>query len=263
MSVSLDISDHIATVTIDRPPVNALSAETMRQMTQVFRQIDDSRDAHVAVLRATGDKVFCAGADIKDSERRYSSFEPAEGDSALDTVDAGRVARDCFMSVYDCAVPVISSVHGVTLGAGLALIACTDIIVASERATFGLPEITVGVLGGGRFLQRLVGVPKMRSMFFTGRQISAGEMHRLGAIEQVTPHAELAEVTMEFAREIAGKSPIGVRLGKQSLNRAEHLSVPDGYRVEQDYTSRVSRFADSNEARNAWREKRSPEWSWQ
>jgi enoyl-CoA hydratase len=262
MPVHVEVADHIATVTLDRPPVNALSADAMRELTAAFRSFDEDRDVHVAILRSTGEKVFCAGADIKDSERRYSLRESSDADSAADVVDPGKVARDCFMAALDAAVPIISAVHGVTLGAGLALVACTDIIIAAEEATFGLPEINVGVLGGGRFLQRLVGVPKMRSMFFTGRPVSAQEMEDAGALAAVVPRAELIDRATVLAREIASKSPIGIRLGKQSLNRVESLSVAEGYRVEQDYTARVSTFDDAREARNAWREKREPQWGW-
>lgn len=261
MTVHVDISERIATVTLDRPPVNALSAETMRELTSVFRELDGDRRVSVIVLRATGEKVFCAGADINDSERRYAEGASADT-AATDLIDPGRVARECFMAVYECSVPVISAVQGFALGAGLALIACTDIIIASERARFGLPEITVGVLGGGRFLQRLVGVAKMRAMFFTGRQVDAAELYRLGAIEQVVDHDRLEEVALEYAREIAGKSPIGLRLGKISITRAESLSVPDGYRLEQDYTAKVSGYEDAREARDSWREKREPDWKW-
>lgn len=263
MSLDVDIADRIATVTLNRPPVNALDAEMMREITITFRKLDGNARVSVIVLRAAGEKVFCAGADINDSERRYTRRETVAGDSATDILDPGRVARDCFMSIFNCTAPVISSIQGAALGAGLSLVACTDILVASDRAQFGLPEITVGALGGGRFVQRLVGVPKMRAMFFTGEPVDAAEMHRLGAIEAVVPHERLSEVTMWYARKVAMKSPIGLRLGKQSVNRAEHLSMLEGYRVEQDYTSKVSTFDDAREARNAWREKRDPVWRWQ
>ncbi|MCW2747888.1 MAG: putative enoyl-CoA hydratase [Nocardioidaceae bacterium] len=262
MSVHVDIKNHIATVTLDRPPVNALSVDAMEAITRAFNEISRSREAHVAVLAAAGDKVFCAGADFKDSERRYSSTESNDDVSPVDLLDKGRVVRECFNAIHHAEVPVIASVHGAALGSGLGMVAASDIIIASERATFGLPEINVGVMGGGRYLQRMVGVYKMRTMFFTGRPISADEMYRMGAVERVVKHEDLADATAELAEELASKSPTALRLGKQSLNRAESLSVEEGYRVEQEYTARATSFKDSKEARDSFREKRTPSWTW-
>ncbi|MCU1514020.1 MAG: putative enoyl-CoA hydratase [Microbacteriaceae bacterium] len=262
MPVTVDISDHIATITIDQPPVNALGSQISRELTEAFFEIGAGKEAHVAVLRASGEKIFSAGADIKETERRYALKEASPEESAYNLVDPGTTPRNLFMAAFDCPVPIISSVQGICLGAGLALIACTDIIIASERATFGLPEMGVGVLGGGRFLQRLVGVPKMRRMFYTSETVTADEMYRLGALDSVVEHETLEEKTRELALKIASKSPIGLRLGKLSLNRAEHLSLADGYRIEQDYTGKASGFKDSAEARNSWREKREPNWTW-
>ena len=262
MPVNVDISENIAWVTIDQPPVNALGSAISRELTQVFRDLGAGKDAHVIVLRSSGEKIFSAGADIKESERRYTLKESSPDETAYDLIDPGTTPRNLFMAAFDCPLPIISSVQGTCLGAGLALVACTDIVIASERATFGLPEMGVGVLGGGRFLQRLVGVPKMRRMFFTSETVTADEMYRIGALDSVVPHEQLEEKTRELALKIASKSPIGLRLGKISINRAEHLSIADGYRIEQDYTGKVSTYKDSAEARNAWREKRAPKWTW-
>lgn len=262
MSVHVDIADRIATVTLERPPVNALSVDAMQDLTRVFDELSAGREASVAILRSAGSNIFCAGADFRDSERRYASGEVDMSESARNTLDKGRVVRECFSSILHAEMPVIASVHGAALGSGLSLVAASDIVIASEKASFGLPEINVGVMGGGRYLQRMVGPYKTRYMFYTGKTITAAEMYRLGAVEQVVEHDELDGAVMSLATELASKSPIALRLGKQSLNRAESMAVEDGYRTEQDYTLRVTGFNDSREARDSFREKRDPQWTW-
>jgi enoyl-CoA hydratase len=262
MPITVEVEDRIATVTLENPPVNALTVADLRELTVTFAALGAGRDASVAVLRSSGSKVFCAGADFRDSERRYATGQVDRSESARETLDKGRVVRECFSAILHAEMPVVASVHGAALGSGLSLVAASDIVIASSDATFGLPEINVGVLGGGSYLHRMVGTHKTRHAYFTGRPITAHEMHRLGAVEQVVPAGALDDVVAALAHELAAKSPIALRLGKQSLNRSEALWVEDGYRVEQDYTLRLSGFEDSREARNAFREKRAPDWTW-
>ena len=257
-NVRLEIADRIATVTLDRPPVNALDAVTFRELTQVFQDLGRTREASVVIFTAAGERIFCGGVDLKDSVRRHAR-ELAEGDTTVDLLDPGALPRDCFNAVLDCPLPVIAAVNGMAIGAGVPLVSCCDIIVAAEHATFSVPEIKAGVLGGARHLQRLVGTYKTRRMFFTGEPVSAQEFYRLGAVEQVVPGAQLMDAARRLAGEIA---TMGLRLAKESMNRAEELPLKDGYRVEQDYTGRITRYADSAEAREAYRGKRAPNWSW-
>jgi enoyl-CoA hydratase len=186
----------------------------------------------------------------------------AEGDSAVDLVDAGRVVRECFWSVLDCPLPVIGAINGAAVGAGLALVGSCDIIIASERARFAVTEINAGVLGGARHLQRLIGTYKTRRMFFTGEFVSAEEFYRLGVVEAVVPPDQLLSESRALAGTIARKSPIGLRLAKESMNRVEDMGLKEGYRLEQDYTNRLTRYRDSAEARTAYLEKRDPVWTW-
>jgi enoyl-CoA hydratase len=260
--VSVEVADLVATVTLRRPPVNALSAPMMREIAQVFASLGRGTDAAVAILTADGEKIFCAGADIGESDRRYNRRELLPSESVADLVDPGDVVRDCFFSISSGGLPVIAAVNGLALGAGVALVASCDVVVASEKAAFGLPEIDVGVLGGGRHLQRMVGPYKTRKMFYTGEFVGAEEFQRLGAVEKVVPAGDLMAEARALADVIATKSPIGLRLAKESLNRVEDLGLKDGYRLEQDYTGRITRYQDSAEARRAYLEKRDPEWTW-
>jgi enoyl-CoA hydratase len=157
---------------------------------------------------------------------------------------------------------VIGAINGAAVGAGLCLVASCDILIASDRARFALTEINAGVLGGARHLQRLIGPYKTRRMFFTGEFVQAEEFYRLGAVEAVVPPDELMSTARELASKIAAKSPIGLRLAKESMNRVEDMPLKEGYRLEQDYTSRVTRYNDSAEARKAYLEKREPVWTW-
>jgi enoyl-CoA hydratase len=265
--VRIEVHDRIAVVTLDRPPVNSLDEQTFLEIAEAFDGLSRGRDATVAVLTAAGDRAFCAGVDLRDSPRRHRPDGRREdGGPKVDArfqVDAGRVVRDSFDAVYECGVPVIAAVGGPAIGAGLALVACCDLIVASTEATFALTEISVGVLGGVRHAQRMVGPYFAKRMFLTGEAATAEEVYARGAIESVVAPDQLLPAAMALATTIASKSPIAVRLIKESANRVEDLPLQIGYRTEQDYTTRIRRFADSDEARVAYLEKRSPDFRWE
>jgi enoyl-CoA hydratase len=266
-NVKIDIHDHVAVVTLDRPPVNALDYQTFSEIAEAFTSLGEGREAHVAIFRAEGEKAFCSGVDLVDSPKRYRPDGRREeggprGDAG-DQLDPGRIVRRCFDSIYDCAIPVIAAVDSKAIGAGLVLAACCDLVIASHRASFALTEINVGVLGGVRHTQRFVGPYLARRIFYTGEYISADELYRRGVIEAVTTTEELMPTAMALATTIAAKSPIAIRLAKESANRVEFLPVKEGYRLEQDYTARVKRFADSTEAGLARSQKRDPEYHWE
>jgi len=255
--VRVEIEQHIATVTFDRPPVNAVDAEANRQIRDTFDELGRNRDVRVAIFTGAGDRAFIAGADLK--ARRESPDTPLDPIYGL---DPGRTVREGFWAVYDCPVPVIGAINGAAIGGGLVYASMCDILIASERARFSTTEINVGVLGAGSFLQRMVGPYKARMLFFSGAFVTAQEMYRLGAVEEVVPHERLLPAARVLAAELASKSPIALRLAKESLNRIEHMPLQEAYRTEQDYTLRLRGFEDSREATRAFREKRSPEWKW-
>jgi enoyl-CoA hydratase len=266
-NVRLERHDHVAVVTLDRPPVNALDSATFAELAEVFDSFAHDRSVRAAVLAAAGERVFCAGVDLQDSPRRHRPDGRQEdggpqGDPA-DQVDPGLVVRRCFWGIHDCAVPVVAAVDAPAIGAGVALVASCDLIVASERATFALREINVGVLGGVKHAQRLLGPYLAKRTFLTGDALPASELYRVGAAEPIVAPGDALGAAVALAERIAANSPIAVRLAKESANRVEHLSLQDGYRLEQDYTTRVNRFADSTEARQAFLEKRDAEFGWE
>jgi enoyl-CoA hydratase len=254
----VEVVDHVATVTLDRPPVNAIVTATMVEIAETFTALGDDRDVRVAVFTAAGDRAFMAGVDLRSlGPRDRGADVPARY-----VTDPAAAARDGMWAITDCAVPVIAAVNGPALGAGLAFAACCDVIIAADNATFGTTEINVGLLGASAHLSRLVGRYKARELFFTGETISAAELHRLGAVRSVVPRAQLLDEANTFARTLASKSPIALRLAKESMNRVEWLPLKEAYRTEQEYTARLQTFDDAAEARQAFLEKRDPEWKW-
>jgi enoyl-CoA hydratase len=245
----LDVADGIATVTFDRPPVNAQNARTREELIRVFDAISDRDDVRVAILTGAGN-TFSAGADLK--ERVDMVHEPG------DYVRHNRLVREFFYAVTDCAKPVIAAVNGPAIGAGFVLMLACDIMLASDNAYVAMPEIDVGLAGGARFLMEHVGRSRARLMYLTGRRVSAAELYRLGVIEACPPRAALMDAARDIAREIASKSPLAVRHIKRALNTIEELPVRDAYRFEQSVTVELSRTEDAREAQRAFVEKRKP-----
>ncbi len=243
------IADHIAVVTINNPPVNAMSPAFKAGIQETFDRLSDLPDVRVAVLTGAG-KIFCAGADIK----ARAGMEPQPGDHW----SGSRSARETFHAIMECKKPVICALNGPALGAGLAVAASCDILIASERGSLGLPEINVGLLGGGRHTMRLFGHSLTRRMMFTGYRVPADELYRLGIVEAVYPADELMPAAMAMAREIAAKSPIAMTLAKHALNTIEDMTLRDGYRFEQGMTGELGKYEDSKEAMKAFAEKRAP-----
>ena len=257
--VSVAIADHIAIVTLDRPPVNAITRTTMHEMIAIFHSLGENRDVRVVVFTAFGDRAFMAGVDLQT----VGESSAATATSTRFTTDPASIAREAMWAITDCAVPVIGAINGPALGAGFAFAACCDVLFASDNARFGVTEINVGLLGASAHLSLMVGRHKAREMYFSGEQVSAEEMHRLGAVRAVVPRDQLLGTALAFARQLAEKSPIAMRLAKESMNRVEHLPLKDAYRTEQEYTARLQTFDDAAEARAAFLEKREPTWGWQ
>jgi enoyl-CoA hydratase len=249
--IRLDIADNIAVVTMDAPPVNAQNKQFNLEMAYVFDTISDRSDARVAVLTGAG-KVFSAGADMK---ARGNLGDPGE------KWQHSRRARESYHAIRECQKPVIAALNGPALGAGLAVAASCDILVAAEEASLGLPEIDVGLLGGGKHAQRLFGHSRLRRMMFTGYRVPGPELYRLGIVEACVPREKLMDEAMAIARTIAEKSPAAIRLAKQSLNTIEDMSLRDGYRYEQSMTSQLAEHPHSKEAAAAFLEKRKANFS--
>ena len=244
MTPGLRVSEYdgIAEVAIDRPPVNALARETYRELKETFDSFREREDISAVIFTGTGERAFCGGRDIYDLQQERS------GPQAVDVADPYQITREAFWAVRHCAVPVICAVNGPAVGAGVALVAVSDIAIAVESATFALTEIDVGVLGGASFAQRLVGPAKARRMFFTGERVPAAEVYRLGGIDSVVPRSDLMTEARALAAEIASKSKVAIRMAKASIVRSDTLPLEAAYRTEQDYTRHLSSLPASAEA---------------
>lgn len=230
--VRLDIRDGVARVTMDNPPVNAQSPAFHAEMTATFDRLSDLDEVRVVVLTGAG-RVFSAGADLKAREGRASRGEPGAQWAHL------REGRETYHAVAECVKPVIAALNGPALGAGLAVAASCDILVAAETASLGLPEIDVGVIGGGRHAMRLFGHSLLRRMALTGYRVPATELLRLGVVEAVVPAERLLETAMAMAADIAARPAAATRLGRHILNTVETMSLRDGLRFEQATLARL------------------------
>ena len=259
MPVHVDIADHIAVVTLDNPPVNAMAADW--DIPAVFDALSDDPDVRVAVLTAAGERAFCAGADLRARVRERDG-DGGDPPARVPSGTGNRRVREMFYSIQECAVPVIGAINGPALGGGLAIAASCDYLIASEKATFGLPEIDVGLLGGARhFMRLLTNWGLVRRLHYTAERLDAHEAHRLGMVVQVVPPDQLMDAALADARLIAAKIPLGVRLAKESLHLIENMDVKNGYRFEQTRTAILTRTEDAAEARRAFMERRPPEFT--
>jgi enoyl-CoA hydratase len=200
----------------------------------------------VVVLRSEG-KGFNAGVDIKEMQN-------TEGFAAL--IGANKGCFAAFAAVYDCPVPLIAAVNGFCVGGGIGLAGNADIVIASDDAFFGLPEVDRGALGAATHLARLVPQHKMRAMVYTGATATAAELHAFGSVLQVVPRDQLRDAAFAVAGDIAAKSPTVMRAAKESLNGIDLWDVKRSYRFEQGFTFELNLAGVSDELRDAFVEKR-------
>lgn len=238
------IDNGIAELVFDHPPVNAFDSRGWASIAAELTRLGEHGQVRVIVIRAEG-RGFCAGVDIKELA--------ADGDLI---VAVNRGNYDSFKAVHRNPKPVIIAVHGFVLGGGIGLCGAADILVASDCARFGVPEVDRGAMGGGAHLQRLFPVQKVRHMYFTGEMIDAAEAYRLGAVERVVPREQLREAALSIARRIAAKSPAMIALAKEALTGIEDGNLEDKYRWEQGFTLQAYRSLDSQEARDSFVAKR-------
>jgi enoyl-CoA hydratase len=236
----------IAEVVVDVPPVNALTVDGWFELARVVTEAGRNALVRVVVLRAEG-RGFNAGVDIKEMQH-------TEGFGAL--IGANKGCFAAFAAVYDCPVPVIAAVHGFCVGGGIGLVGNADVIVASDDAFFGLPEVDRGALGAATHLARLVPQHQMRAMVYTGSTATAEQLHAFGSVLRVVPRDQLRDAAFEVAESIAAKSPTVMRAAKESLNGIDLWDVKRSYRFEQGFTFELNLSGVSDELRDAFVEKR-------
>jgi enoyl-CoA hydratase len=232
----------IAEIVVNHPPVNALPVKGWFDLARTLRELGDDPAVRVVILRAEG-RGFNAGVDIKEMQR-------TEGFTAL--IDANRGCFAAFRAVYECAVPVIAAVNGFCVGGGIGLVGNSDVIVASDDATFGLPEVERGALGAATHLSRLVPQHMMRRLFFTAATVDAATLQHFGSVHEVVPRTELDESALRVARDIAAKDTRVIRAAKEALNFIDVQQVNSSYRMEQGFTFELNLAGVSDEHRDAF-----------
>lgn len=246
----VEVEEYVARVTLDRPPVNALSRGIFAVLASTFAELEVRDDVRAVVLTG-GDRVFSAGVDI----RELQSAPPS------DAIPRNTWFQQVFMAIEQGRLPVIAAVNGYALGGGCELIMACDIRVAAEDAFFAVPEINLGGLpgiGGMQRLQRLVGSGKAKQMVLTGDRISAQEAHRVGLIDELAPAGGAIAVATALARRIASRPPLSVQAGKKSLNLGADLPLERAQEIDLRFCGEIAGTEDRAESLRAFLEKRSP-----
>ena len=239
---STALDDGIVEVVVDHPPVNALPVAGWFSLAEAITDAGRDPATRVVVLRAEG-RGFNAGVDIKE-------FQRDSGFTAL--IGANRGCYAAFAAVYDCPVPVVTAVQGFCLGGGIGLAGNSDVVIASEDATFGLPEVDRGALGAATHLSRLVPQHRMRAMVYTSATATAAELHEYGSVLRVVPKEQLRDAALQVAGQIAAKDPTVIRAAKESLNGIDPMDVHRSYRFEQGFTFELNLSGVADKVRESF-----------
>jgi enoyl-CoA hydratase/carnithine racemase len=242
------VADGVATVVMDRPPVNAQNGAFREEITRVFDTLHEAEAVRAVVLTGAG-RVFSAGADLRDRP------DPAAAGAFPRHSRAVRAGFDCVM---ECGKPVIAAVNGPAIGAGCVLALVCDIILVAEDAFMAMTEVEVGLAGGVRHVLRHFGPSDARLFLYTARRLYGPDLLRMRVASACHPKAELLPAAQAMAREIAGKAPLAVAAMKRAFTLCEYLPLHEGYRFEQTQTAALARTEDTREALAAFAEKRRP-----
>lgn len=255
MSVSFTVKDHVARVTIDRPDrMNAVDLATEAELVRIWETIEKDRDVRVVVLTGAGDRAFCTGADMKGGS----------GLSGLDYWAAPRPGGFGGIALRDTLdVPVIARVNGHALGGGMEMVLGCDIVVASDKASFGLPEPRVGRLaldGGIALLTRRIPHVHAMGLLLSGRRIPASEAHALGLVNEVVGHEALDDAVDRWVAQILACAPLSVRAIKAMVRAGEGMSASQAQMLRLPQLVEALQSEDQNEGVAAFQEKRPPDW---
>lgn len=256
MTIHLSIKDHVAKVTIDRPErLNAIDGEAEAALMDAWAQIEGNRDVRVIVLTGSGERAFCVGSDMKKASdatglEYWARPRPGGygGITLRDTLD----------------VPVIARVNGHALGGGMEMVLGCDIVVASENATFGLPEPRVGRLaldGGIAVLARRIPHVHAMGLMLTGRRIPAAEAHSLGLVNEVVALADLDAAVDRWVADILACAPLSVRAAKALVRAGAQMSPKEAQMLRVPQLVEALQTEDQNEGVRAFNEKRAPRWT--
>jgi len=252
--IIFQVENNIATITFNRPKaLNALNQELLSELAQVLDGILENQEIRVLILTGSGEKAFVAGADIT---------ELAQSLDAIQAKHFAEIGHRAINKLQELSIPVIAAVNGFALGGGSEIALACDFIYASEKAKFGLPEITLGLIpgfGGTQRLPRQIGKNMAKEMIFTGKMISASKAYEIGMVNKVLPPESLMEEVLKTANTIASKGKVSIRAAKQAINRGMDVDLATGCKLEIDAFSICMADDDAREGTGAFLEKRQPE----
>lgn len=247
-TLTLDVTDFVATVTITRPPVNAQNNRFREEIAEVIDALGDRTDVRAIVLTGEG-KAFSAGADLTERPTQDPGHYTAHN----------RRVRASFDCLLECPKPIIAAVNGAAIGAGCVTALCCDVIIVSEKGFLQMTEVMVGLAGGVAHVRRHFGESDARMMIYSARRVYGPELYRMNVASACTDPNELLPTAYSLAADIAKASPSAVRAAKKSFQMTEGVSIYEGYRFEQGQTKALSTSEDTAEAMAAFREKRAPD----
>ncbi len=241
MTITSELRDDgIRVVTMEHPPVNALTVQGWFDVAAALAEASADMDTKVVILRAEG-RGFNAGVDIKEMQHT-SGFDALIG--------ANKGCYAAFKAVYECSVPVIAAVNGFCVGGGVGLVGNADCIVASDDAYFGVPEVNQGALGAATHMARLVPPHMLRTLYFTARTIKAVDLVQFGSVLETVPREELMDAALRVATDIASKDTRVIRAAKEALNGIDPVDVNKSYRFEQGFTFELNLAGVADELRD-------------
>lgn len=246
-TLTLEVSDFIATITITRPPVNAQNNRFRMELVEVIDALGDRSDVRAIILTGDG-KAFSAGADLSERPTQDPGHYSAHN----------RRVRASFDCLLECPKPIIAAVNGAAIGAGCVTALCCDILVVSEKGFLQMTEVMVGLAGGVAHVRRHFSESDARLMIYTARRVYGPELAQMNVASACTTPEDLLTTARGIAADIAKASPSAVRAAKKSFQVTEGVSIYEGYRFEQTQTKALSTSEDTAEAMAAFREKRSP-----
>ena len=251
--VRVEVAARVATVTLDRPEaLNAISTELAVDLAEAVEPLATDQGVRAVVLTGAGERAFCVGADLK----QRAGFDDHGWFVQREAFRRG------FAAVRRCPLPTVAAVSGFALGGGTELALSCDLVVAADDATFGLPEVRLGLVpagGGTQLLVRRVGRSVARDLVLTGRRVGADEALRLGLADRVVPRGEALAAAAALAAKIAGNAPTAVRMAKWALEVGGDLPVEAAMEVEDQAWRRAVLSDDRREGIAAWTEQRDPE----
>ena len=250
-TIILEKKERVATITLNRPPMNPLNRKMYEELGQVAEELDADPEVKVVIITGAGEKAFAAGLDVKE----------VEGKSVTDMKDFQAFSRDASAQVAAIEKPVIAALSGLALGGGLELALCCDLRIAAEGTRFGQPEVTLGIIPGGggtQRLPRLIGAARAKELFFTGAMIDAQTALEMGLVNKIVPADKLMEEAVALATTIAAMPAVALKMIKQAVDHGINMDLNSALIYEGESFMLSYTSEDGREGLRAFVEKRKP-----